>query len=114
MGVKGMASKGQKFKKRGFEEKLRIVKLHIEDHVSIRQLSKQEGTTDGMVGRWVQEYDEAGEEGLRGKKRSGNPSTTKAHCTNGHCCSIPSITRSSHTAFLATEIPCPIIIALTL
>ena len=68
-----MASKGQKFKKWSFEEKLRIVKLHIEDHVSIRQLSKQEGTTDGMVGRWVQEYDEAGEEGLRGKKRNGNP-----------------------------------------
>ena len=68
-----MASKGQKFKKWSFEEKLRIVKLHIEDHVSIRQLLKQERTTDGMLSRWVQEYDEAGEEGLRGKKRSGNP-----------------------------------------
>jgi transposase-like protein len=67
-----MAKKGQKFKKWSYEEKLRIVKRHTEDHVSIRQLSKQEGTTDGTVGRWVKEYYEAGEEGLRPKRR-GNP-----------------------------------------
>jgi transposase-like protein len=72
MEVKIMASKGQKFRKWSFEEKLRIVKRHTEDHISVRQLAKEEGTTDGMVCRWVQEYEEAGEEGLKPKRR-GNP-----------------------------------------
>ncbi len=73
MEVKQMASKGQKFRKWSYEEKLRIVKRHTEDHVSIRQLSKEEGAADGMICRWVREYEEAGEEGLQAKKRTGNP-----------------------------------------
>ncbi|HEX2938156.1 MAG TPA: helix-turn-helix domain-containing protein [Ruminiclostridium sp.] len=68
-----MASKGQKFRKWSVEEKQRIVKRHTEDHVSVRQLSKEEGATDGMICRWVQEYEEAGEEGLQPRKRTGNP-----------------------------------------
>lgn len=67
-----MAIKGQKFKKWSFEEKLRIVKRHTEDHVSVRQLAKEEGTTDGMICRWVREYEGGGKEGLQPKMR-GNP-----------------------------------------
>lgn len=73
MGVKRMASKGQKFRKWSFEEKLRIVKRHTEDHASVMQLSKEEGATDSMICRWVRLYQESGEEGLQPKKRSGNP-----------------------------------------
>ena len=72
MGVKKMASKGQKFKKWSFEEKLRIVKRNTEDHISSKQLAKEESTTDGMICRWVREYEENGEDGLR-SKRQGNP-----------------------------------------
>ena len=68
-----MASKGQKFRKWGFEEKLRIVRRHTEEHVSVRQLSKEEGATDSMICRWVREYEEAGEEGLQRRRRAGNP-----------------------------------------
>jgi len=68
-----MASKGQKFRKWCFEEKLRIVKRHTEDHVSVKQLAKEEGTTSGMICRWVREYEGAGEEGLQARKRPGNP-----------------------------------------
>lgn len=68
-----MASKGQKYRKWSFEEKLRIVKRHTEDHISVRQLAKEEGTTDGMICRWVGEYEGAGEEGLHASKRTGNP-----------------------------------------
>jgi transposase len=73
MEVNWMASKGQKFRKWSFEEKLRIVKRHTEDHVSVRQLSKEEGLTDSMICRWVRQYEEAGENGLKPKRRSGNP-----------------------------------------
>jgi transposase-like protein len=65
-----MESKGQKFREWSIEEKLRIVKRHTEDHVSVRQLSKEEGATDSMICRWVQE---SGEEGFQPKKRGGNP-----------------------------------------
>jgi len=68
-----MASKGQKFRKWSSEEKQRIVKRHTEDHVSIRQLAKEEGATDSMICRWVRQYEEAGENGLKPKKRTGNP-----------------------------------------
>ena len=67
-----MASKGQKFRKWSFEEKLRIVKRHTEDHVSVRQLAKEEGTTDSMICRWIREYEEGGKERLQPGKR-GNP-----------------------------------------
>ena len=68
-----MASKGQKFRKWSFEEKLRIVKRHTEEHVSVRQLSKEEGLTTSMICRWVRQFGEAGEDGLQPKKRTGNP-----------------------------------------
>lgn len=68
-----MESKGQKFREWSIEEKLRIVKRHTEDHVSVRQLSKEEGATDSMICRWVHMYQESGEEGLQPKKRGGNP-----------------------------------------
>jgi transposase len=68
-----MASKGQKFRKWSFEEKLRIVKRHTEDHVSVRQLAKEEGATDSTICRWVRQYEELGEDGLQPKKRTGNP-----------------------------------------
>ena len=66
-----MARKGQKFRKWSKEAKLRIVKKHLEEHISISQLALEEGTTDGMVSRWTKEYIEGGEEGLS-SHRSGN------------------------------------------
>lgn len=70
-----MASKGQKFRKWSFEEKLRIVKRHIDDHVSVRQLAREEAVRHTSICEWVKRYQQAGEEGLRPQsgKRSGNP-----------------------------------------
>ena len=68
-----MASKAQKFRKWSFAEKLRIVKRHTEGHVSEKQLAKEEGATASMICRWVRQFEEAGEEGLRPKIRPGNP-----------------------------------------
>lgn len=68
-----MEGKGRKNRKWSFGEKLRIVKRHTEAHVSVKQLSREEGATGSMICRWVRKYEEAGEEGLRAKKRTGNP-----------------------------------------
>ena len=68
-----MAKKGQKFRKWSFEEKLRIVKRHTEEHVSIRELEKQEGANNALISAWIQRYAIAGEDGLRPKPRKGNP-----------------------------------------
>ena len=68
-----MAKKGQKFRKWIFEEKLRIVKRHTEEHVSIRELEKQEGANNALISAWIQRYAIAGEDGLRPKPRKGNP-----------------------------------------
>lgn len=68
-----MASKGQKFRKWSFEEKLRIVKRHTEEHVSVQQLSNEEGARHTLICDWVKRYEESGEEGLQPKKRGGNP-----------------------------------------
>jgi transposase-like protein len=73
MGVKCMASRGQKFRKWSYEEKLRIVKRHTEEHVSVMQLSREEGARHTMICDWVKRYQESGEEGLQPRKRSGNP-----------------------------------------
>jgi transposase len=68
-----MAKKGQKFQKWSFEEKLRIVKQHTEEHVSIRELERQEGANNALISSWVQKYAIEGEDGLRPKPRKGNP-----------------------------------------
>ena len=68
-----MAKKGQKFRKWSFEEKLRIVRRHTEEHVSIRELEKQEGAYHALISEWVQKYALEGEDGLRPKPRKGNP-----------------------------------------
>ena len=68
-----MAKKGQKFRKWSFEEKLRIVKRHTEEHVSIRELEKQEGANNALISAWIQKYAIEGEDGLRPKPRKGNP-----------------------------------------
>lgn len=68
-----MAKKGQKFRKWSFEEKLRIVKRHTEEHVSIRELEKQEGANSAQISAWIQKYAIEGEDGLKPKPRKGNP-----------------------------------------
>jgi transposase-like protein len=51
-----MARKGQKFRKWSFEEKLRIVKRHTEDHVGVQQLSREEGARHTLICDWVRRY----------------------------------------------------------
>ena len=70
---KEMGKKGVPHRKWSKEEKLKIVKEHLEQHESICELSRQYEIRDGTITNWVRVYMEHGEEGLEPKPHSGNP-----------------------------------------
>ncbi len=65
--------KGGRNRKWTKEEKLRIVKRHLVDHVGQRTLVKEESISGGMLRHWISAYLDQGEEGLEPKTRRGNP-----------------------------------------
>lgn len=67
--------KGGKNRTWSKEEKLRIIKRHLEDYISQIDVAKEEGISSGMISNWVKRYIEEGEEGLENKKSQGNPYT---------------------------------------
>ena len=64
--------KGQKKRIWTAEQKLEIVKRHLDEHISVRRLEKEYGAEHGMICRWVKEYLAGGEAGLEPHKRPGN------------------------------------------
>ena len=64
--------KGQKKRKWTAEQKLEIVKKHLEEHISVRTLENTYGAEHGMICRWVKEYLSGGKAGLEPKLRPGN------------------------------------------
>jgi len=67
-----MASKGQKLRRWSKEEKLRIVHLHLSEHQSLREISRNENAHTSLICTWVKNYIKDGEAGLE-NKRKGNP-----------------------------------------
>lgn len=67
-----MASKGQKFKKWSKEQKLEIVRKHLNDHISVRELEKAYEADRSMISHWVKAYSNQGETAFD-PKRKGNP-----------------------------------------
>ena len=65
------SKKGVLHRKWSKEDKLRIVRLHLEEHQSIKQIEKGQGVDHSMVSAWVKKYLEEGEEALAPHK--GNP-----------------------------------------
>ena len=65
------SKKGVLHRKWSKEDKLRIVRLHLEEHQSIKQIEKEQGVDHSMVSAWVKKYFEEGEEALAPHK--GNP-----------------------------------------
>ena len=66
-----MVNKGTKHRKWSKEEKLRIVHRHLDEHVSLLQLEKEEGAGNGLISAWVKRYLENGADAL--EPRNGNP-----------------------------------------
>ena len=67
MGIK----KGKPHRRWRKEEKLEYVKLHLKEHMSIREIERRYGVHNGLVSAWVKRYLEDGEEAL--EPRKGNP-----------------------------------------
>ena len=68
-----MGKKGVLHRKFSKEEKLKYVKLHLEKHISIREIEQQHGIGNSVISRWVKNYLEEGEEALAPQSRKGNP-----------------------------------------
>lgn len=63
--------KGGKNRRWTVEEKLRIVNRHLKDHISLKQVAREENISNGMLSTWVSKYLDGGEAALAG--RPGNP-----------------------------------------
>ena len=65
--------KGGTNKYRSAEEKYKIIKPIIEFEKSSSQVTKETGINNGMLSIWVKKYNEYGIDGLKPKKKPGNP-----------------------------------------
>ena len=66
--------KGGKNRKYTVEEKLSIVNMNLQDHMSIIQIEKETGISDSLISAWIHKYLDNGLQGLENKKnkKSGN------------------------------------------
>ena len=65
------APKGVPHKKWRKEEKLKWVRLHLDEHISILRIEKEYGVDHRLVSAWVKKYLEEGEDAL--EPHNGNP-----------------------------------------
>ena len=66
-----MGRKGTPHRRFGKEEKLKCVKEHLEEHISLKELERKYKIGSGTIARWVRQYLEDGEERL--EPHNGNP-----------------------------------------
>ena len=66
-----MGKKGTPHRKYSKEEKMRYVRLHLEDHISVRQIERDYGIGSSLVSSWVKRYLQDGEDAL--EPHNGNP-----------------------------------------
>ena len=66
-----MGKKGISHRKWSKEEKLKLVKLHLEEHVSVREIEQQYSVDHSLVSAWTKKYLSEGEDAL--EARNGNP-----------------------------------------
>ena len=66
-----MGKKGIPHRKWSKEEKLKIIHLHLDDHVSIKAIEKEHKIDHSLVAAWVKKYLEDGEDAL--EPHNGNP-----------------------------------------
>lgn len=63
--------KGVKPRKWSKEEKLKIVRLHLNENKSLMEIEREYSVSNGLVSTWVKKFLDGGEEAL--VSRSGNP-----------------------------------------
>lgn len=67
-----MATKRQKFKHLK-EEKYEIIKPYLNMEKSSQEIGTEKGINNSMIIRWLKEYKKSGLEGLKSKRKPGNP-----------------------------------------
>ena len=65
------SKKGVPHRRWSKEEKLKIVKAHLEEHKSAREIREEYSVSESLVSAWVKKYLEEGLEAL--EARNGNP-----------------------------------------
>ncbi len=55
------------------EQKLEIIREHLEEHKSVRTLEKEYNANQSMICRWIKSYKEKGIDGISPQKHTGNP-----------------------------------------
>ena len=65
--------KGGKNKYWSKEEKLKLIKEHLDNNISTNEITTRENISNGMYNNWLKKYLEYGENGLENKKKPGNP-----------------------------------------
>ena len=66
-----MGKKGTPHRKFRKEEKMKYIRLHLDEHVSLMQIEREYGIRNTLVSEWVRRYLQDGEEALQ--PRNGNP-----------------------------------------
>ena len=66
-----MGKKGTAHRRYSKEEKLRIVKMHLDEHKPVMQIERETGIRNTLVCAWVKKYLEEGEDAL--EPHNGNP-----------------------------------------
>ena len=59
-----MGKKGIPHRKWSKDEKMKLVKLHLEEHISINEIERQYSVGHSLVSAWVKKYLNEGEEAL--------------------------------------------------
>lgn len=65
--------KGGKNKYWSKEEKLKLIKEHLDNNISTNEITTRENISNGMYNNWLKKYLEFGEKGLENKIKPGNP-----------------------------------------
>ena len=66
-----MGRKGIPHRKFSKEEKMKYVRLHLDEHMALRQIEREYGIRNTLVAEWVKRYLQDGEDAL--EPRNGNP-----------------------------------------
>ena len=68
-----MSKKGQKYKHWTEQEKYEIIKPILNFEKSSGQVTRETGINNGMLSNWTTSYRNYGMDGLKSKKKPGNP-----------------------------------------
>lgn len=64
--------KGGTNRKYSIEDKMKVIRRYIDDHISLKELGKEFGISPRLILTWVERYGQSGVKGLE-SRRKGNP-----------------------------------------